>query len=269
LEHFVRSPKIDELRTYIHTFWINRHSKEEVFGESKPKLPPQPSSNLIFNFGTPYKKEQQGGLGNSVKSHIKGPNLHYYEINHTGIIDILGIAFQPFGLYAFTNYPIRNLINKVAAIESVDSFFVGMYERLLEIDSDVERIEFLEEALLTKLNYRKRYLDSLISFVDIVEAQRNNINLGEIAQSLGMSLKTLERRCLEVIGITPKSYIRLVRYNHALETVRTDKSGRNWIDIATECGYYDQSHFIREFKQLTGDSPEKYRTIRDLIGDFI
>jgi AraC-like DNA-binding protein len=133
----------------------------------------------------------------------------------------------------------------------------------------VERIEFLEEALLTKLNYRKRYLDSLISFVDIVEAQRNNINLGEIAQSLGMSLKTLERRCLEVIGITPKSYIRLVRYNHALETVRTDKSGRNWIDIATECGYYDQSHFIREFKQLTGDSPEKYRTIRDLIGDFI
>ncbi len=267
LKFLNQKPTSEKLQKYVQLFWVNRHDEMGVFGEKKPKLPPHGASNLIFNFGTAYAKKADGE-GDVIQSHIKGPSLHYYEIHQEKKIDILGIAFKPYGLYAFTDFPMKQLVNQVIDIEKIDDFFVSLFEDLKEIEDDAKRMGHVEKALLGRLNEGKKHLDIVMSFVEIVGEQKGMIKAEDIAEQLHISLKTLERKCQAVLGLTPKNYIRTVRFNYALSIVRFHQDNRNWIEVATDCGYYDQSHFIREFKSFTGYSPEKYQTVRDLIGDF-
>jgi AraC-like DNA-binding protein len=93
----------------------------------------------------------------------------------------------------------------------------------------------------------------------IIESYGGQIKVNELASHLGVSTRTLERQFVEILGFPPKQFIRLVRFQKAIEKLRKMTSFQTYADIAYESGYSDQSHFINDFKFLSGSSPGGFK----------
>lgn len=89
----------------------------------------------------------------------------------------------------------------------------------------------------------------------LIEFQRGQIKVGEVANILNVSIRTLERQFLKILGLTPKKFIRLVRFQNAVEIIKKIHRIETLADIAHDSGYCDQSHFIKDFKSLSGRTP--------------
>ena len=89
----------------------------------------------------------------------------------------------------------------------------------------------------------------------LIESHGGQIKVSELSHILGVSTRTLERQFVETLGVTPKQFIRLVRFQRTVEKMKKMDKLRNLTDIAHDSGYCDQSHFIKDFKLLSGRSP--------------
>ncbi len=89
----------------------------------------------------------------------------------------------------------------------------------------------------------------------LIEAYGGQIKVGEVASILNVSTRALERQFSKILGITPKHFIRLVRFQKAVERLKKISKIENLADIAHDSGYFDQSHFIKDFKSLSGQLP--------------
>lgn len=91
-----------------------------------------------------------------------------------------------------------------------------------------------------------------------VEATQGRIQVSALAQELGISTRTLERLFLEQIGLTPKRFIRNVRFQQAVHLLRTRPARASLGHLAQVCGFADQTHFINDFKELSGSLPSAF-----------
>ena len=91
-----------------------------------------------------------------------------------------------------------------------------------------------------------------------IESRGGKVLVQDIADAMGITNRTLERHFMATVGMSPKKFLRIVRFKQAAQQLRLFKSSFMLSDIAVQCGYYDQSHFIKEFKALYGDSPGTY-----------
>jgi AraC-like DNA-binding protein len=112
------------------------------------------------------------------------------------------------------------------------------------------------EALFRKADLRSSFADgAFLRCVAAVDAAHGAIRVDELARRAGMSVRTLERTFRDQVGIPPKIFIRNVRFQHALARLGKPGSFGTLADLAADCGYFDQSHFIKDFKALAGRPP--------------
>src|ERR1700674_4318786 len=96
--------------------------------------------------------------------------------------------------------------------------------------------------------------DPLVSFA-VAEFERAGglMSISDLANRIGLSARQLERRFRTEVGIGPKLFGRMKRFQRVFRTI--DDPKLNWVDVAVDCGYYDQSHLIRDFREFSGDTP--------------
>jgi len=99
--------------------------------------------------------------------------------------------------------------------------------------------------------------DSITVISNIMLHKAGLVSIEKFAYQANMSMRNFERRFSENIGISPKLYCRIIRFNHALE-LKLKNPKQNWSSIAQECGYFDQMHFIKDFKQFADGSPNTF-----------
>jgi len=119
---------------------------------------------------------------------------------------------------------------------------------------DASRIQGIEGFLMARRRSQKP--DAMVeAAVRAMRAGGGKIQIRVLAQQIGVSQERFEKRFRRDVGTSPKQYCSLLRLRFALNTYRP---GRTLTDVALEAGYYDQSHFIREFRAVTGESPLKF-----------
>lgn len=140
---------------------------------------------------------------------------------------------------------------------------------------DLDRDTVGEELIMNKaLGFRQAFIEKLLCEADVsplsndkiyenatalIEAHGGQIQVGELAHLLSVNSRMLERRFKATLGFSPKMFIRLVRFQKIVEKLRSSPtSHRRLTDIAHEFGYTDQSHFIRDFKALSGVLPSSF-----------
>ncbi len=171
----------------------------------------------------------------------------------------VGVRFRPARAAAFLSLPASELTDLRVSLDELwpDAAEVG--EALAEGSSVRERVRAFDRVLTTRLSPsavadNQRDVDEAVRRI---VAAGGSLGLTRLAPSLGVSRQHLARRFAQLVGVSPKVFARVVRLGRVVERVRAAAPGEHigWSMLALELGYYDQSHLIDEFREMTGVTP--------------
>jgi len=246
------------LAPFIECFWTLE--SESKLSESEPdSILPDGCVELILNFSAPFRELKEGGKTEQQPAHfVVGQMTHPVSIAPTGAVKLLGVRFHPGGTIPFFRIPMHELTNQIVELNSIDARLAAkMVFAASSSTTPTLQIAAIEACLAERTG-------SCASYSEITDLAANAVRLGgritvdQLSESAGMSGRQLERRFLREIGIGPKLFCRILRFQQVFRAVENEAMG--WAAIAAECGYYDQAHLIRDFQQFAHQTPAVFLT---------
>ncbi|MCG8326503.1 MAG: helix-turn-helix domain-containing protein [Chitinophagales bacterium] len=177
-----------------------------------------------------------------------------YEIRFKGGIIIFHVRFKANGVYPLTKIPLEFLTNNSISLNDLLNERMDLlHERLAEKTSSTERIKALEIYLLNA--YQDAQLHHRLDYgLGLIHQSRGLLSVKQLTSKLNTNYKSLNRWFLKHVGLSPKRYIQIIRFKHILTELEQGQEP-NWLQLAVDYGFHDQAHFIKEFKQFSGNSP--------------
>jgi AraC-like DNA-binding protein len=176
---------------------------------------------------------------------------------------MIGAYFRAGGLAAFTNLPVDELTDRAVGVEDVlGPASANVAARLAEA-SEAVRIDVLESLLIERLRGRRRATASLdvAGLAASIEQRGGHVTVEQLAHDGGISRQHLTRVFRERVGVTPKLYARLARFQSSLAYAAAGGPA-DGADAALALGYADQSHWIADFKAFSGLTPHRFAARR-------
>ena len=240
------------LRSFIECFWTLEGDRSVESSEPE-RILPDGCVELILNFGDRFLQhvdgEQRCQPRNFVVGQMTGPIL----ISPAGLVELVGIRFQPGSTRVFLDLPANEIADQVVELGGLSRQFerslMQACERVAALDQKVAAVD----AFLAARVKRGKFDSNLLALAARVIDRRGLVSVGELASQAGVSARQLERRFLREVGLGPKLLARIVRFQQVFRAV--DQSNPAWADVASECGYYDQAHLIRDFNQFAQLTP--------------
>jgi AraC-like DNA-binding protein len=191
---------------------------------------------------------------------ITGQLNGYYDLKITGRISLFSIIFQPHGLSAFLDVPLQDLYNQNLPFKLVFKNDANEIEgKLFEAKSFAERITIVEEYFFKLLKYNElKYIFKRIhNSIFKINQAKGLVDINELASEACYSRKQFERNFSTMVGTSPKQFLKIIRFQHAIERKSLDRN-LSLTALTYQCGYYDQAHMINDFQQLAGMTPREY-----------
>ncbi len=201
---------------------------------------------------------------------ITGQLNDYYDLKITGKVSLFSIIFQPHGLSAFLNIPLEYLFNQTIPLKFVFGNAVDELEtKLFEAKTFAKRIMLIEDYLLKLLQKKglKHNFKRINNTIGTINQSRGGVGIEQLASEACLGRKQFERTFAEHIGTSPKQFLRIVRFQNAIDIKSKDKK-INLTDLTYQCGYYDQAHMINDFQKLSGMSPKQYFGLYEPYSDY-
>lgn len=242
------------LKPYIHRFTI-----AEASGESVYKVLPGNGVVIGFQFrGKLYHVHDGKDIALS-PSGITGICDAYRIFKTSAGIGTLLVYFKDGTASAFFREPIHTLFRRSVALDNLvpRPILSLLEEQLSEADTHQQRIKRVEQFLVSHM--KGTGPDLLVGkAMELIDQSGGNLKMSVLANQLHISQSPLEKRFRKVVGASPKKFASIVRFRNIL----TNGFHSSLTGIGLDAGFYDQSHFIREFKRFTGDTPEHYFKLR-------
>ncbi|TIU68836.1 MAG: helix-turn-helix transcriptional regulator, partial [Mesorhizobium sp.] len=164
------------------------------------------------------------------------------------------VNFTPLGARRFFGLAMRELTDRMVGLDDVLGLEgIALRERLGNAHGWSARFAIVETFVAARLDKARETQAEIAWAYDRIIVSGGRIRVSSLADRLGWSRKHLAGKFSNAIGVGPKTLSRIVRFNRALGLSRQDKS--DWADIAADCGYADQAHLVREFRDLAGETP--------------
>ncbi len=182
---------------------------------------------------------------------------------------MLVINFKKGLAYPFFPLPMNEISDCVVDADLLwGNSFAFLRERLLETKEITHRFQLTEDFLLE--NFQKNLnINPCVEYA-IKEIIQNpdQINLGRLNDKIGYSQKHFISMFKKKVGITPKTYLKIMRFQKAVSEIeRFDKI--DWTQLSQNCGFYDQAHFINDFRMFSGFTPEQYLSMKDQLLNYV
>jgi AraC-like DNA-binding protein len=171
---------------------------------------------------------------------------------------MIAVVFYPDALSPFINIPIIEFTGLIVDLEfAFGKAIKEIQEKIFEANSNEKRITLIEHFLLNQLKNREIQFNNDIRFAVSQMQLNNKISILKLASEVNMSKRNFERKFLENVGLTPVFFNRIVRFQKAIKLINHQRE-LTFTELAYSSGYYDQSHFIRDFKQFYGQPPKEF-----------
>jgi AraC-like DNA-binding protein len=242
----------DPLKDYIKYYVV---SENDVENEYKVF----PSVGLVIGFQ--YKgqltsiKDNHANPLNSAG--ITGMADSYKIFKNSADIGTILVYFTEIGFTHFAAHPANELFNLSLSLEEIfDKSKVNeVEEKLANAANDSQRIKMVEQFLLSHL--KDIQTDKVIvEAVKLIYQSNGTIRIKELNEKLFISQSPFEKRFRKVVGTTPKKFASIVRFNNVIDQMSHSKT---LSEICYENNFFDQAHFIKDFKHFTGETPENFK----------
>jgi len=190
---------------------------------------------------------------------VLGQTIEPFYIEPTGYVNTFAIRFYPYGFANFMTLPIQDLANKETPISSLfgEEASKELENKIIAAKDVRQRIGIIETFLLSKLT-EPAVVDNLVkSTIDIILSTKGSTPINTILKENAFQRRQLERKFVKLIGISPKQLGKVIRLQAALKMLLNEEA-ENLTNIAYQNEYYDQSHFIKDFKEFTGINPKEF-----------
>jgi AraC-like DNA-binding protein len=240
---------LDILKPYVRTLAISESEMASTY-----KVLPGTEVVIGFQFKGKLSYADNNQETPLSSSGLTGLNDSYRIFRNTKDTGSVLVFFKEGAASAFFHQPIHEFFKESISLENfmLRSELLILEEKLQESKSDKQRISAVEQFLISKLNPGVQDL-LVLSAISMIYKSKGNIRIKDLAKALHSSQSPLEKRFRGKVGTSPKKFSSLVRFKNSIDHYRPDRS---LTDLSYEMGFYDQAHFIKEFRNFTGDSPE-------------
>lgn len=232
-----------DLKFFVERYWIvewDLRGEEPYLQENLP----HPAINLVIEKGA------SGIFG------VVSRGKFTYLL--TGKGRVFGVKFRPGAFYPFLKSPISSLTGGSIRLSEVFGEEGETFEtEILSSQEDADMVECAETFVRRRLPERDENVEQINRIVDRIVVDREIVRVGDLACRFNLSVRTLQRTFDRYVGVSPKWVIRRYRLQEAAYRLAEDK-GVNLSEMALDLGYFDQAHFIKDFKALVGVSPAEY-----------
>lgn len=250
--HIPASP----LAEYIECLWY--HEIRNYRG--RELILPSRYIELIFNFGDSHKVLDPADFSRfqwQRQGWLAGMQTRVLPIESTSS-HMIGARFKPGGLHAFVGSSVAAFIDHVVPLELVyPAQAAQLHAGLLAASSAEPRFSILEEFLAARFAPDPEAYALVCAAVAALDESKGTRPLGEISAALNVSHKHFTQQFTRLVGLRPKQFARLVRLNGVLAGLDISQPV-DWNAVAHAADFYDQSHFINEFRAFTGITPGEY-----------
>jgi len=229
-------------------------------GDSKKvyTYPPTPVHCIILYLGSPIraKKLDEDTFERQSRCVVVGPQLTTVDIELSKDHRAVMIGFQPGGLFRFLGIPMSEMFDDgIDGFDILDKDISYLIDELRKTEQPEQINAKVQMYLLKKMADIHERLPFDLAVRQLVQAWNGNTSLmDDVARDACLSLRQFQRKCHERLGMNPKLYARIARFSKAYKMFEANQQ-LTWSQISHHCGYFDQMHFLKDFKEFAGVTP--------------
>jgi len=277
------------LRACVHGYFA---SSSHLRGPVQEQHLPSAEVPLLLNFGAPHRRldtESSDEWTTRDGAWVVGLHTRHQVTRASGERHFMVVRFTPIGAHLFLGLPMHLIANEAIDLEAIDPGLARtLMNRAQAARTWTDRFAAMESLIAERIADAETSSPVSVVWRQLAAAD-GRIALGSLARELDCSHRTLIARFRTCVGLPPKTIVRLLRFNRVMRAIdrssptrtnevvgkpyieSTHADGRGarairWADIATDCGYFDQAHLIKDFREFAGNTPEAFlRGVSDVV----
>jgi len=251
--HYAERAPSASLAPYVKCIW--RFDSESP--GNADRIVPDGRPELIVHFRAPYAEMTASGREMIQPAVLfAGQVTTPLRVRATGPSGVIGVRFHPHGARAFIDMPMRECTDRRLALDA------GLAHLVVDAADADARIAEVERFVAMRIAAAGAESDALVArMVEAIERAGGTLEVEDLLREAAIGRRQLERRFADAVGIGPALLAAIIRFRRVFDVI--DHGGaRPWTEAAIDAGYYDQSHFIREFRRFVGCTPTEFEAER-------
>lgn len=251
MQYYTIQPS-SQLANLVRCFWVlesdgayTHHSMADGCAE------------MVFHYNGIFDEIKNGKREESIAAGLQGPTQHVsrYTIDHG--FSMFGVYLFPFAIPQLFSLPATELANQFPDMESLMGVKgKELEEQMMVAEDNMERVKLITSFFENQLSKNRKNEHPVFDAISRIIQTNGLIRVEALSSQHFISTRQFERKFKEFTGFPPKLFSRLIRFHAALKEY--GNKNKSLTNIAFDCGYYDQSHFISDFKEFSGLHPRQY-----------
>jgi AraC-like DNA-binding protein len=247
-------PPSTGLASVVERYWLLEGEAAEIAAEP---IPPDGRAEIIVHAAAPFAEVLPGGRRRAQdRALFAGQITKAVTVVPTGFSRLAGARLSPHGAYALFGVPQDQFTDRIVPMADIDAALAAALHELVATADVDALVPGLDRAIAARPPAHALEEVVVAPAVAIAFARRGLVPVSDLAAATGLGARQFERRFQREVGLTPKRFLRILRFQEVLSALRfgSDDAPR-WADVAAAHGFYDQAHFIRDFRSFVGTSP--------------
>ena len=246
------------LREFVDYFWLFDGGQTT----RKERIVPSGTTELVINL-----RDDEIRIHNRAQSKqhkrfsgavMSGPYSSIFVVDAMQHESMLGVHFKPGGAFPFLDALVSELTD--AHVDLADLWGrlgLELRERLCDVGTPWQRFQIMEEVLTDRLRRSRKGNLAVTIALDVFGPHGTDASVRDVAREVGLCQRRFRKVFCAQVGLTPKVFCRILRFQR-VRTLADQIEKPDWVQIASTCGYFDQSHLINDFQEFSGFSPAEY-----------
>jgi AraC-like DNA-binding protein len=250
---------------FVERYWVLESDASER-GQVQ-RVVPDGTAQLILNFAQPFESCQDGEWRLQPRCFLAGQLTGPLLLRPSGPARMLGVRFVAHGAGRMLGTPMPETTGRIVDLCDLVPALARDLDRIWEAPSAAAQIS-QADAIFAAWDRRHGRRDRVVEeAVARLTSARVPPDAAALAGTLGISLRQLERRFQNAVGLGPKHFSRMRRFQRVFQAIEQQRPG--WAGAAAACGYYDQAHLVRDFREFAGEAPSVLLAGADLARHFL